>query len=151
MSQRYHGGDLRKGRFSQSGGIYLITTVTRQRELLFTDIYLGRIVVNTLKNESNRVKTLAYVVMPDHLHWLAQLETDIPLGTIIQTVKSVSSHRINRYLGRKGCVWQPRYHDHAVRREEDIRALARYVITNPLRGKLVHTVGNYPLWDAAWL
>ncbi len=151
MSRRYHGGDLRKGRFSQSGGIYLITTVTRQRELLFTDIYLGRIVVNTLKNESNRVKTLAYVVMPDHLHWLAQLETDIPLGTIIQTVKSVSSHRINRYLGRKGCVWQPRYHDHAVRREEDIRALARYVITNPLRGKLVHTVGNYPLWDAVWL
>ena len=151
MSRHYHGGDLRKGRFSQPGGIYLITTITHQRELLFTDIYLGRIVVNTLKSESNRVMTLAYVIMPDHLHWLARLEANIPLGTVMQTVKSVSSHRINRYLGRKGCVWQPRYHDHAVRREEDIRALARYIIANPLRGELVNAVGDYPLWDAMWL
>jgi putative transposase len=151
MSQRYHGGDLRKGRGSHAGGIYLITTVTHQREPLFTDLFLGRIVVNTLKTESNRVMTLAYVVMPDHLHWLARLDAEIPLGVVMQAVKSVSSHRINRYLGRKGCVWQPRYHDHAVRREEDVRALARYVIVNPLRAGLVNAVGDYPLWDAMGL
>jgi REP element-mobilizing transposase RayT len=151
MSRRYHGGDLRKGRFSQPGGIYLITTVTHKREPLFIDLFLGRIVVNTLKRESNRVITLAYVLMPDHMHWLARLEAGIPLGAVMQAVKSVSSHRINRYLGREGCVWQPRYHDHAVRREEDIRALARYVIANPLRAGLVNAVGDYPLWDAMWL
>ncbi len=151
MSQRYHGRDLRKGRLSQSGRIYLITTVTQQRKPLFTDIFLGRIVVNVLRNESSRVKTLAYVVMPDHLHWLIQLEADVPLGVVMQAVKSVSSHRINKSLGWKGCVWQPRYHDHAVRREENIRALARYVIANPLRAGLVDTIGDYPLWDAIWL
>jgi putative transposase len=85
------------------------------------------------------------------MHWLARLEAGIPLGAVMQAVKSVSSHRINRYLGREGCVWQPRYHDHAVRREEDIRALARYVIANPLRAGLVNAVGDYPLWDAMWL
>ena len=151
MTRHYHGHDLRKGRCSQSGGIYLITTVTHQRRPLFTDIFLGRIVVNTLRNESSRVTTLAYVLMPDHMHWLVQLQANITLGKVMQTVKSVSSHAINRSLGRNGCIWQPRYHDHAVRREEDVRALARYVIANPLRAKLVDSVRDYPLWDAIWL
>jgi hypothetical protein len=48
-------------------------------------------------------------------------------------------------------VWQRGYHDHAVRREEDIKSLARYVIANPVRAGLTHSVGSYPHWDAAWL
>jgi REP element-mobilizing transposase RayT len=151
MSEHFHGRNLRKGRFSQSGGIYLITAITRQREPLFTDFYLGRIVVNTLKNESKRAMTLAYVLMPEHLHWLVQLIVDVPPGDVVQTAKSASSHRINCGLGRKGPVWQARYHDHAVRREEDVRVLARYVIANPLRANLVRNIGDYPLWDAMWL
>lgn len=151
MTRHYHGRDLRKGRVSLPGGIYLITTVTHQRKYLFTDFFLGRIVVNTLKNESRHAATLAYVVMPDHLHWLVQLKTGISLGNLMQTVKSVSSHQINRYLKRNGCVWQPRYHDHAIRHEEDTLALARYIIANPLRANLVSDIGDYPLWDATWL
>ena len=42
-------------------------------------------------------------------------------------------------------------HDHAVRSDEDFRALARYVVANPLRAGLVSQIGDYPLWDAAWL
>ena len=48
-------------------------------------------------------------------------------------------------------VWQRGYHDHAVRREEDIKSLARYVIANPVRAGLSYSVGSYPHWDAAWL
>ena len=151
MTQRYHGRDLRKGRVSRINGIYLITTVTFLRTPLFSDLFLGRIVVNSLRNESNQATTLAYVLMPDHLHWLLQLKTKATLGRTMQAVKSVSSHAINLYLGRKGHVWQPHYHDHAVRREQDIRALARYVIANPLRAGLVQHIGDYPLWDAIWL
>jgi hypothetical protein len=38
-----------------------------------------------------------------------------------------------------------------VRRQQDMRALARYVIANPLRAGLVESIGDYPLWDAIWL
>ncbi len=151
MTRHNHGCDLRKGRCSQPGGIYLITTVTHKRKPLFTNIFLGRIVVNTLMNESLRVTTLAYVLMPDHLHWLMQLQTGVTLGNVMQTVKSVSSHAINHSINRNGRIWQPRYHDHALRREEDVRVFARYVIANPLRARLVDRIGDYPLWDAIWL
>jgi len=34
---------------------------------------------------------------------------------------------------------------------EDIKAMARYVIANPVRAGLSYSVGSYPHWDAAWL
>ncbi len=89
--------------------------------------------------------------MPDHVHWLMQLRETATLENVIQSVKSVSAHRLNRRLRRNGKVWQAGYHDHALRQEEDVQALARYVVANPLRAGLVKRLGDYPLWDAAWL
>lgn len=151
MAKRYRGCDLRKGRFSESRRIYLITTVTRDRRRVFGDWRCGRHVVRSLIGERNRADTLAYVVMPDHLHWLLQLAPGASLPDVVQTVKGVSSHRINHFLQRRGAVWQAGYHDHALRDEEDIVGVARYIVANPLRAGLVRRLGDYPLWDAVWL
>ena len=89
--------------------------------------------------------------MPDHVHWLIQLTGLIRLSAVIQLVKSVSAHNLNKLSNRKGPVWQDGFHDHAVRRDEDVRGVARYVVANPVRAGLVESVGDYPHWDAIWL
>jgi hypothetical protein len=48
-------------------------------------------------------------------------------------------------------LWQPNYYDHAVRYDEDIKVIARYIVANPLRANLVENIGDYSLWDAVWL
>ena len=98
----------------------------------------------------SHVETLAWVLMPDHLHWLLQLG-DATLGEVVGSMKSRSARAVNARLARMGNVWQKGFHDHAVRAEEDLRALARYVLANPLRAGLVKRIGDYPLWDAHWL
>ena len=139
---------LRKGRFSEPGRAYLVTTVTQGRRPVFTDLQLGRVVVRELIMAP--AETLAYALMPDHLHWLLVLgEAD--LGTVVRTLKSRSGIAVNRVLGLSGPFWQKGYHDRAVRQEEDLRALARYVIANPVRAGLVERVGDYSLWDAVWV
>ncbi|MEG2798132.1 MAG: transposase, partial [Pseudomonas sp.] len=50
-----------------------------------------------------------------------------------------------------GTIWQKGYFDRALRREEDLKVMARYIIANPLRAGLVEHIGQYPLWDAIWL
>jgi hypothetical protein len=66
-------------------------------------------------------------------------------------VKGRSALEINRAGGLTGSrVWQPGFHDHAVRREEDLAELARYIIENPVRARLVDHVGEYALWDSVW-
>ena len=140
------GSQLRRGRHSEPGRLYLITAATLNREQVFSELINARWVVQTLKNEASayHVQTWAYVVMPDHLHWLMQLNEE-NLSTVVGRVKRVSAAR----LGRR--VWQSGFHDRAVRQEEDLRAMARYVIANPVRAGLVESVADYPHWDAIWL
>jgi putative transposase len=147
-----HGSALRKGRVSEVGRVYLVTTITQGRAPLFADWRMGRLVVAEMRasQDGGWVESLAWVLMPDHLHWLFALREG-ELDGLMRRVKSRSAIEIRRGLGGEGRVWQKGYHDHAARRDEDVRALARYVVANPLRAGLVRTLGDYPLWDAAWL
>ena len=142
-----HSKDLRKGRHSEINQIYLITTVTENREPVFKNFQAARILIRKLKKEqeSGRADTLAFVVMPDHLHWLMQLTSQTELAKILQSVKTLSAKEIGKRF------WEPGYHDHAFRKEEDVKAIARYIVANPLRAGLVKRIGDYPHWDALWL
>lgn len=149
-----HACALRKGRVSIQNQCYLVTTVTRARRPVFRDLSHGRIVVQALRYAAlnGTAQTIAFVVMPDHLHWLFSLSAEIELSTIVSRMKRHTARRINRVSGTAGaCLWQRGFHDHALRYDEDIRAVARYIVANPLRAGLVKCVGDYPLWDAEWL
>src|SRR5690554_799150 len=142
----YQSHRLRLGRVSEAGRLYLITAVTQDREPVFSDLNNARILVNTLRMEAlqNGVQTWCYVVMPDHFHWLMQLN-DESLGRVVGRMRGVCARKIGRR------IWQRGFHDRAVRRDDDLKALARYVIANPIRAGLVESVGDYPHWDAVWL
>ena len=151
MQNKNHAGyALRNGRVSLQNQIYLVTFVTEGRNHRFKDFRCGRLMITSLK-QSMHTKTLAFVVMPDHVHWLVQLLDDTSLSKVLQTVKSVSAHRLNHYLKRKGKFWQSGFHDHALRKEEEVIDVARYIIANPLRAGLVENVRKYSHWDAIWI
>ena len=86
-----------------------------------------------------------------HLHWLFILGAQTPLARLIHDFKGRSARRLNRHRRATGPLWQRAYHDHAVRRDEDVQTIARYIVANPLRAGLVEKIGQYPHWDAAWL
>lgn len=149
-----HGSEFRKGRISIEHQIYLVTSVTCNRQRLFQDLHAGRKVVQALRyaSDSGEAETLAYVVMPDHLHWLLSLGEKVDLTRLVGAMKRYSARRINELYGVSGrCIWQRGFHDHALRSDEDVPAVARYIVANPLRARLVKRIGDYPLWDAAWL
>ncbi|MBB3140767.1 REP-associated tyrosine transposase [Halomonas organivorans] len=140
-----HSCRLRKGRSSSPGYCYLITMVTASRRPVFHDhrhaasasrqFYAPAVVQHG--------DTLCYVVMPDHVHWLVQLKGDLSL--LVRIYKS----RVSIAVGRP--IWQPGFHDHALRHEEELKAMARYVVANPLRAGLVSHITDYPYWNAVWL
>ncbi|MDP9942084.1 REP-associated tyrosine transposase [Ectopseudomonas alcaliphila] len=147
-----HSARLRAGRFSEPQRIYLLTATTEGRETLFTNFTIGRLVVAELKaaQQDGLVESLAWVVMPDHLHWLIALQQG-SLSELMRRIKGRSAKRINTLSGRQGKLWQDGFHDRALRREEDVLPAARYIVANPLRAGLVSRVGDYPLWDSVWL
>jgi REP element-mobilizing transposase RayT len=149
-----HCRNLRLGRFSEPERVYSVTAATHGRIPYFLDLKLGRYVVSAFRfqNDCGRASTLAYVVMPDHFHWLIRLGTDTSLSEVMRSAKGFSARQINFALGAKHRkVWQAGFHDHAVRREENMVGIARYLLENPLRAGLVENIGEYALWDADWV
>ena len=97
--------NMRIGRISEVGRIYLITTTTLNRHPIFADWRIGRLVVRemALEEANGNAQSIAWVLMPDHLHWLVELRS-ASLSALIQRVKSRSTRVINQVsLGKRTC------------------------------------------------
>lgn len=143
---------LRRGRVSEPGRLYLLTSVTRERAPVFEDFHLARRVIAQFRQaeQEEAARSLAWVVMPDHIHWLIELKA-ATLSVLMRRFKSRSGCAIYKTGKLGGRLWQAGYHDRALRREEDVQVVARYIVCNPLRAGLVQRLGDYPHWDAVWL
>ncbi len=144
---------LRRGRVSVPGQIYLLTTVTAGRTRCFDDFHLARLTIAEMRrlDAEGLLSSLAWVLMPDHLHWLVQLGGTASLSDTVKTFKARVGRRLNAAGGHRGSVWQKGFHDRALRKDEDLPTAARYIVANPLRAGLVQRIGDYPHWDAIWL
>ena len=89
--------DLRKGRASQAGMVYHVTTVTQNRTPYFEVLDNGRKVVQQLMalQAQGMAETLCYVLMPDHLHWLMVLH-DGTLSDVVRLLKGRSARAIGQ-------------------------------------------------------
>jgi len=143
---------LRAGRYSQQNGIYFVTTTTDKRIPWFQVMSFACVMCRNLEKPGclADAKNLCWVVMPDHVHLLVQLGTK-PLGKVVNQMKSRTARLLNREIGRSGQFWAPGFHEHGLRKEEDMLDIARYIVVNPLRAGLVNRVADYPYWNAVWL
>ena len=146
-------GALRKGRHSLPGHAYHVTVTTVGREGVFADFDCARVASASFECQAllGDATLLAWVLMPDHVHWLVQLGQQDSLGGLISRMKSASARNVNHVCGRSGALWSRAFHDHAIRSEESLEQVAAYIIANPLRAKLATDIGNYPFWNSAWL
>ncbi|AXM95970.1 REP-associated tyrosine transposase [Pseudomonas plecoglossicida] len=149
---RPHGCMLRRARCSVPGRLYMLTTVTHQRRPLFHDLRFARLVIQHLRlsEQQDHCRSLAWVVMPDHVHWLLELRY-VTLGALMQRFKCQSSNALRKTGMKRMKVWQTGFYDRALRRDEDVFKVARYIIANPVRAGLAAKAGDYPHWDAVWL
>ena len=138
---------LRKGRASIKNQYYLITTTVLERRPVFRQARAANIVLKSLNwlEKQERIILVAAVVMPDHLHFVAGLRQD-SLAQIMRSLKSYTAKKINILLQKKGSFWQPQYHDHAVRKDEDLNEVVLYTLQNPVRANLVDDFHDYPFW-----
>ena len=95
---------------------------------------------------------LYWVLMPDHLHVSVSLGGSEPLPRLIQRVKAVLARASRRDEQRDPTpIWMAGDHDHALRAEENMHAIARCIAANPLRAGLARSVRDYPYRYAIWL
>jgi putative transposase len=91
-------------------------------------------------------KILAFVILPDHFHWLMRMpETHPNFSEPLYYLKGKFSYQYKRAHHIKGPiqVWQPRFWDHIIRNEEDLRVHLNYIYWNPVKHGYVDDVGSW--------
>jgi REP element-mobilizing transposase RayT len=88
--------------------------------------------------------------MPDHWHGVVDLGDGDDLSHQVRRIKACSARTVRCGLPAIRSVWQRGFHDHALRSEEDLVELVRYVLLNPVRAGLVRESRDYLFRGAVW-
>lgn len=90
----------------------------------------------------------AFVVMANHVHVL--MSPQVPLPTLMKSLKSFTARRANRMLARTGSpFWQEESYDHLVRNDREFERILAYIEDNPVRAGLVREAREFR-WSSAW-
>jgi REP element-mobilizing transposase RayT len=84
-----------------------VTTTTVDGARFFTNFHAACVVAKCFADASlhGDATLLAWVLMPDHVHWLIQLGEQQKLESLVNRLKSISARKANAWLGRQGALW----------------------------------------------
>ena len=125
--------------YHKAGYITFITIRAYLNQTPFVTETLNRMIIDTLHKEQERMNCIIYTycLMPNHLHYLISPKQDgYSILTFTDQFKGKTTNHSWKH-GWQGKLWQPRYYDHIVRAEEDLHAIAEYILNNPVRQELV--------------
>ncbi len=141
-----HAKELRKGRFSEPFGLYLITKCVEDNRTLGIEqrnAIVGAFFFSARKGD---LKLHAFVVMHDHWHALLSLGAKLNLARVVENI----NRRVNHSLkGLERVGWQKGFHDRKIRMGDSVVDAVKYIENNPVRKGLV----NYPAswqWSSAF-
>ncbi len=144
---------IRLPEFDYHAGAYFVTICTQDRRCILSDILVGdgvldvprvqlskygEIVEQTLEEINDTYQHISiqkYVLMPNHIHLLVQIEdngtsrTPSPTNKTLPMLVSTFKRFTNKKCGVK--LWQRSYHEHVIRNEQDYLEIWNYIDTNP--------------------
>ena len=108
--------------------------ISRQENVSLTD--LGIVVKQSIDEIPEHYPAITvdnYVIMPNHIHLLLQINADIDgrpmaaptISTVVNQMKGVISKRAGF------SVWQKGFYDHVIRNDNDYRDIWKYIEGNP--------------------
>lgn len=128
------------------GDCFSITIAVDGRVKVFHDSERAKTALSALREAAAKygAQVFAYCLMPDHIHILAALPSGVSLVDFVRQFKQLSAFRLRRLAGKPVAVWQGRFFDHGLRREEAIEDIANYIWDNPVRAGIVARPDDYP-------
>ena len=108
--------------------------IDRPKNVLLAD--LGIIVQRSIENISKHYPAISvdhYVIMPNHIHLLLQINTDVSgrsmIAPTMSTVVRLMKGTVTKQAGFP--VWQKGFYDHVIRNDNDYRDIWNYIEGNP--------------------
>ncbi len=119
---------------------FFVTSKTSMGRGLLQSDRAAALLVDVLRSymAAGRFVIHDFVVMPNHVHVLISVGTDMSIEKAMQFIKGGFSYRVKKELGYSGEVWQRGFSEVRVEGEESFRKHREYIAHNPVRAGLVN-------------
>jgi putative transposase len=131
---------------------YFLTCVTHNRLRLFESDIVAETTLRELMRASDEhgFAVLAYCLMPDHVHLLVEGVTPTAeLRSFVRVFRRRAAWKCREITGLR--LWQRGYHDRVLRERESTDRVVAYIVSNPVRARLVTHATEYRYsWAEGW-
>ena len=135
-------------RIEFAGALYHVTSRGDRKEDIYlddTDRERFLLLLQQITKDYNWL-VHAYCLMDNHYHLLIETP-DGNLSKGMRQLNGVYTQTTNRHHGNVGHVFQGRYKAILVQKESYLLELARYIVLNPVRARMVKSVKDWP-WSS---
>ena len=131
-------------RIEYPGAVYHITTRGNARQNVFVDEADRTAFLEILAKGTDRFHWLchAYCLMGNHFHLLIET-VDPTLARGMRHLNGVYTQAFNRRHARSGHLFQGRYKAILVEKDSHLLELARYIVLNPVRARMVRSCKDW--------
>jgi putative transposase len=93
---------------------------------------------------------ISWVVMPNHVHFLARFDEGKSLPTALHALKSYTAHELNKIHPEMMSIWHVESYDRFIRDEEHFWNTVSYIHRNPIIARLCKKPSEYR-WSSAFV
>ncbi len=138
----------RKPRIEFPGALYHVFSRGNNKNPIFLDVQDFRIFIKRIERYHKKYdfKLFAYVLMPNHFHFLLQT-SKTPLSKVMQGMLESYALWFHKKYKSVGHLFQSRYTPILCQQETYFLTLIRYIFMNPVKAGLTDSPETYP-WSS---
>ena len=125
---------------------FFVTTKTSMGRPLLQSERNAMLFIEVLRSyvTARKFRVHDFVVMPDHVHLLLTVGSDMTIERAMQFIKGGFSYRLKKEFGYLGEVWQRGFSEVRVEDERSLLQHREYIAENPMRAGLVDSPEKFP-------
>jgi putative transposase len=126
--------------------VFFATTKTSMARRILQSERNATLLIEVLRSNvgAGRFQLHDFVIMPDHLHLLMTIPSDMTIEKAMQLVKGGFSYRLRKEYGVQGEVWQRGFSEVRVNDRQSWLRYREYIGQNPVKAGLVDYAEQYP-------
>jgi len=129
-----------------SSRVFFATTKTSMARRILQSDRNALLLIAVLRSNvaAGKFQLHDFVIMPDHLHLLMTVPSDMTIEKAMQLVKGGFCYRLRKEYGFQGEVWQRGFSEVRVNDRESWLHYREYIGDNPVKAGLADAPQQYP-------
>ena len=125
---------------------FFVTTKTSMGRALLQSERNATLLIEVLRSyvAAGKFRLHDFVVMPDHVHLLITVHSDMTIERAMQFIKGGFSYQLKKRFGHSGEVWQRGFSEVRVEDRESFLQHREYIAQNPVKARLVDSPEKFP-------